>query len=203
MRLSTGPRTVGSVVALVLLLGACGSSSSAPPPGSPYDFDRYEYPGIVYLPLDAYKENRPTRPDEPVGPRSILFQRLFEDTFTDSDTPFLADWNTILGLAENGYGDSRDVMRFFITYQVQTNPSSGACSVTLDIFEGLPFDPDRPSLEFYLGVATIGELDANGEIIDGEASCIEEATRRALDLLFADGHFTEGWSKRPPSHVDS
>lgn len=187
---------------LGLVLAACGgSSSSGDGDDDPFDFDRFDYNGIVLLPFDAYREGRATTPDDPFLPKSVLFAKLFYDAANDTDVPFFGDWDTMLGLEEDGRGSFRDAMRFYVTYQVTSDPTSGRCVVTLDVFEGLPYDPDRPSLDFYQGAAEIGEVDAEGQPITDENECVQEATRRAYALLLAAGHFDEGWSRGEPAHT--
>lgn len=129
-------RRVASAL-LACLLAACGSSSSSS--GNPYgfDFDRFDYNGVVALPLTAFREDRPTNGDEDGGVQAALFERVRDDATNMTDIPFQADWNTMLGLLANGQPDDRIAMRFFLAYEVEHNPTAGTCTVRIHVIEGV------------------------------------------------------------------
>ena len=59
---------------LMLLLAACGSSSSASDAGNPFgfDFDRFDYNGVVPVPLSAFREDRKTNGDDDAGVAAVV-----------------------------------------------------------------------------------------------------------------------------------
>lgn len=186
---------------LALLLAACGSSGSTAPPASPFDFERSDYPQVVVLPLAAFREDRPTNGEADAAVQSALFERIDTQARTDQDTPFQADWDTMLGLLSNGMGDQRVATRYFLAYEVVHHPTNGTCSVTIHLIEGLPHDSTRPALAQFVGTAMLGENDRDGQLITVPGECAQEAAQRAFDLLHAAGHFDSGWSLGPPAHM--
>ena len=197
---------IGWVAGALLVLGvlvACGGSSNNSSSGFNefgFDFDRFAYPGIVVVPLDAYQQGRATTAGDNTNPESPIIQFLRGAAETANDDPFIADWDTLIGLASNGR-DDRDVMRFYLVYEVMTNPTAGTCVVTIHVFEGLPYDPTRPSIATYTGNAMFGEPHHSGEFdITTPGTCENEAGHRAAMALAAGPHFADGWSTARPQH---
>ena len=182
------------------LLAACGSSGT-PPTDHGFRFDISDYPGIVVLPLEAFREGRPTDAGDNTFVASPIIQRVRQGADTASDDPFIRDWDTMLGLASNGMGDDRHTTRFYLAYEVMSNPSSGMCTVTIHVIEGLPYDPMRAPLASYSASAMLGETHHDGFEIVTLAGCENEAAHRAAGVLLAAPHFDDGWSSGPPDHM--
>ena len=185
------------VLVAVLAMASCGSSGD----DSPFDFDRSDYPGIVVLPLDAYRENRPTEPGDDTGPESPIIESVRAAAETRSDFPFIVDWNTMLGLAANGMGDDRDVQRYYLAYEVTSTPSQAGCTVVVHVFEGLPFDPQRAELTRFEVTVDFGEQHRDGFTIQTPGECENEAGHRVVEAMESAGFFPEGWSRGPPAHT--
>ena len=198
-----GPRAPALLAVLVLGLVAAGCGSSSSSDDNPYgfNFDRSDYNQVVAVPLAAFRENRPTNGDDDGGVEAALFARVRDDGTTMRDTPFQADWDTMIALVGNGRSDDRIPTRFFLAYEVEHNPTAGTCTVRIHVIEGLPFDPNRAALATYEGSAALGAMDRDGELITTEGQCSEEAAHVAFDALLLGGHFGEGWSVGPPAHM--
>ena len=190
---------------LMLLLAACGSSSSSTDDGNPFgfDFDRFDYNGVVPVPLSAFREDRKTNGDDDAGVAAALFERVRADATNMTDIPFQGNWDMMLDLVSNGQPDDRIPMRFFLAYEVEHNPTAGTCTVRIHVIEGLPYDASRPALATYTGMATLGAMDREGQVITTPIECSEEATHVAFDALLLGAHFAEGWSRGPPAHLGS
>lgn len=203
--MSMSSRALSCFLVGVLLLSftACGGggSSSAPAP-SPFnfDFDRFSYPGIVVLPLATYQSGDPNPPGLDRFAESPIINAVRTAAANATDLPFLADWDTMRGLDANGYGDDRDVMRFYLAYEVSGSPSSNNCTVTIHVFEGLPYDPSRSAIATYAATVTYGDTHRDGSVINDPSLCEDEAAHRATQALIAGGHFAEGWSNAAPQH---
>jgi hypothetical protein len=181
------------------LVAGCGSSAA---PASGFDFERFAYPGIVPVPRAAFEEGRPTTASDNTIASGPLIEELRTGADTPSDDPVLVDWNNLMGLVSNGQ-DDRDVQRFYLVYDIESNPTSGQCTVTVRVIEGLPYDPARAPIATYSGTAALGEAHRDGSTITTTGQCENEAAHRAGEAILAGALFTDGWSLRPPSHVSS
>ena len=193
-----------AVPLLVLFLGACGgggSSLQAPPDDPGFDFERSTYPGIVVVPLAAMQEGRPTADYDERSPAVGIEDHVRDAADTARDRPFMMDWDTILGLASSGRGDQRDVVRYYLAYEVVHDPTAGTCTVTLHVIEGLPFDPFRAPVRNFQATAAFGEQHRAGFTITTPGECRDEAAHRAGEAIAASGFFEEGWSVGPPDHL--
>ncbi len=191
---------VGWTLGVLLVAAGCGSSSDPNPNPFGFDFDRFAYPGIVVVPLDAYQQGRATNATDNTNATSPINQHVRGAADTADDDPFIADWDTLIGLAQNGR-DDRNVMRFYLAYEISTNPTSGQCTVTIHVFEGLPYDSARPSIATYMATVMFGEPHRDGFVITTPGECEDEAGHRAAVALAAGPHFANGWSTARPSHV--
>lgn len=185
-----------------LLLAACGSGGGGEDPNPHgFRFDISDYNQVVVVPLAAFREDRPTDGDADGSVQSALFGRIRTEATNARDIPFQADWDTLLGLHANGRPDDRIPTRFFLAYEVEHDPTSGACTVRIHVIEGLPYDPNRAPLATYEGSAMIGDVDRAGDPIGVPGQCSQEAAHVAFDALILGGHFAQGWSSGPPAHM--
>jgi hypothetical protein len=179
-----------------LLLASCGGGSSEPQ----FDFVGSVYPEITIVPLAAFRENRLTNATEETLPSAVIFNRVKADASTARDTPLFSDWDTLIHIAARGEGEWRDSVRYFLAYEIIESPTSGECTVRIHVIEGLPFDPTRAPVGIYSGTSRIGDPSLDGPPVTGPSECIIDATKRALNALFGDVWFDEGWSLGPPEH---
>ena len=183
---------------LLLLVAGCGGGGGDP--GPRFDFERSDYPAIVIVPLAALQEGRPTASYDERRPATGLFNTVRPAADTATDEPFMMDWDTMLGLASNGMGDSRDVVRYYLAYEIVEEPTSGVCTVRVHVIEGLPFDPFRAPVRTFEASAMLGETHRAGFTITSPGECADEASWRAGEAIAASGFFEEGWSRGPPDH---
>jgi hypothetical protein len=156
---------------------------------------------VTLVPLAALRANRTTTAEDETFPEPVIFNRLKELAFADpQDDPLVSDWDTLIRIAERGDGEWRDLVRYFLAYEVTETPSTGECTVTIHVIEGLPFDPARPPVGSYTASASMGELDRDGNVIATRSECIAEATHRAMNALLGDAWFDPGWTRGPPAH---
>lgn len=186
-----------AVLAGIAFLAACGGSSTS---STRFDFQRSTYPGICIVPLAAMQEGRMTSGNLERAPVSGIDNAVRAAADTATDTPFMMDWDTILGLASNGMGDDRDVVRYYLAYEITSSPTSNTCTVKVNVIEGLPFDPTRAPVAVFQASATIGEMHHAGFTIASEYECVDEAGYRVGNMIAASSFFAPGWSEGPPAH---
>lgn len=152
--------------------------------------DGNAYPGVVYVPLDAFRENRNTTRNDHTEIGSAIFNYCLKD----QGQVDVKDWNTVRSnpdLSLNG-------IRYFITYSHHYDPETGTCSVTIDVYSGPEYDPKATkSLGTFHGSSQLGYTNFSGREVESEGECLQHAAAYAAKQLCSSRLFASGWETRP------
>ena len=194
LRLKPMLRPVAWMV-LVTTLSACGGGRGGSSRDPGFDFVNRDFNGIAIVPLDAYQDQRLLDGSDETLPTSALREELRGPATSPRDAPFMIDWNAYLS-----NGEDVDLIRYFITYEIEWSPTTG-CVLHVRIFEGLPWDPLRAPIDTHDVTVGLGEAHHDGFVIAGEQSCLDEAAFRVAQDIIASDLFSPGWSHGSPEHA--
>ncbi|MDC8004555.1 hypothetical protein POV27_10890 [Aureisphaera galaxeae] len=148
------------------------------------------YPDVIYVPFDAFRENRNTNDTDATEIGSAIFKYCLKN----QEEARARDWNTV---RQNPDLDMNGT-RYFITYSYHYNPETGICSVTIEVYSGPRYNPRASnSLGTFRGSSQRGYENQDGREVMTESDCLYHAGYEAARQLCKSELFAPGWETRP------
>ena len=148
------------------------------------------YSSVVYVPFDAFRENRNINEDDATEIGTAIFQYCLKKQ--EEARP--RDWNTVRDNPDLNF----DGTRYFITYSYHFNPETGVCSVTIEVYTGPKYNPkSNYSLGTFRGSSQLGYTGLNGDEVNDAGSCYYHAGALAAQAMCESELFARGWETRP------
>lgn len=152
--------------------------------------DGDSYPDVVYVPIDAFRENRDTNDSDATEIGSAIFNHCIKK----NREARARDWNTVRQNPDLNF----DGTRYFITYSHHFNPETGVCSVTIEVYLGPKYTPKASrSVGVFSGTSQLGYTDLEGNEVEIETQCLYHAASMAAREMCKSELFSPGWKTRP------
>ena len=161
-----------------------------------FDCDESTYPDVTYLSEEDY-QNGTAHMMQGVGKAGGIASALFRG---------LRNYNPDINFRDAGIFNhpflTPHAIRYFITWEHSYDPETNTCTVTLRVYDGMPYDPSREPQLTVEANASFGEESACGWYeVDTERMCYHLAGKRATQKLIDSGLFSEGFEHTCPDHL--